>query len=1298
MTELKENIIINERKDSTTKKSSPKSLNDESYDENAAPVEVESPTSHKNPLVPPELIETSSTMQLKMSKKVSSSSTPKRSHRRTSTKDKDATNQNIVGEDNNQKRKSALQEVTNVATPVKHTRRIRRSSSSNSINTEESGKVEENCEIELDIKATAATVSSSSDEKKKKKSRKSSSSSSNENEKKKKSKETREDEKDRKPVEEENIPEIIKTNEERGDNDIDWMNRELTEKELAAGHVILRVLRSAVIHRRWHDLVSAYSHSPASKSCRKRLCIIRELISTERSYTSSLTTLINQYIFPLKVEAMKRNGIISKENLDKIFANIEEINSLNTAMLRDLDTVMRGAPAGGLPIGATMLPHIRVFSMYSLYVNSYTLGAELLTKLRRTSKPFAAFLQAAADKTAEPLDITSYLIMPVQRIPRYKLLLEDLVRHTDESDRDRDSLIMCLAEVRALAEKINERRRLADSNAKLVEIQSHLTERIDLFQPARRFVREDRFAVEASVKGLAAKSAPTLFLFNDSLLYVDKLDSGKLRYRGFWPLTDITLTESVPYSYAPADAVRMFILSCEKIHRGKTELIVTTDSAETKASWIADFAEHKATQIDRNEKMRISAAAAEEGVTIAATPAIISAAAAAAATPAVCDALSPLPLLPQSSHHQITVAAATSSTPSPGLTGSGRARSNTFGCGRNSTPLAAASSAISFNPNSSPSVDDDAEKEIVIIADACASASKAVINTSIALSRHGRNLSSSSVIPPPPLEQSSPVPPTPSASGVQSKRNFEDQEVPRTPLRRNMHRRASEKIELSSRLSDDIPPPPLPSSSSASSSSKKEQPRRALSSSGGRNSAASEALVPPQTPSQGSKSGSAASIPVAAAFTPARQQEEEVCAMDLTELLREEARVIEEIRAEYRAAIDATSRLELATQQCEDAESLAAAHSEQSATLQRRLDEERRRLATLKEARSTAQKRTTTAQKALSAANERLLAAQARTHAAERQAASLTAQLHDTQRRQRQLADENALAEVRAEAIAAETRTLTARCERAEAATAAATAQIAELREAIAAAEASCARAAERKETLVAEISRAEDAADELAARSRKLARAKRAADAERAQLTEALASAEAAKGVAERSAAQLEREKAAAAEELEEMEAQEAEREKALDAARAELKTLTQKAHSAQKERKEAETKADSAVEKLAEMRRKRAELERMRSAAMGTRETLDGEMARAMERCSAEHARCAAALADIERVQAETSVVRKRNEDWTAALAQIKETVVVCKEKTRQVEELACTLGTYADNFTRHRAQVEEAFNKLK
>jgi hypothetical protein len=40
----------------------------------------------------------------------------------------------------------------------------------------------------------------------------------------------------------------------------------------------------------------------------------------------------------------------------------------------------------------------------------------------------------------ENKDIFAYLIMPVQRIPRYQLLLRDLLKHTEKDHNDYESL------------------------------------------------------------------------------------------------------------------------------------------------------------------------------------------------------------------------------------------------------------------------------------------------------------------------------------------------------------------------------------------------------------------------------------------------------------------------------------------------------------------------------------------------------------------------------------------------------------------------------------------------------------------------------------------------------------------------------------------------------------------------------------------------------------------------------------------------------------------------------------------
>lgn len=55
--------------------------------------------------------------------------------------------------------------------------------------------------------------------------------------------------------------------------------------------------------------------------------------------------------------------------------------------------------------------------------------------------PFAQFLATARERPeCENLDLLALLITPVQRILRYKLLLEDMIRHTPDGHKDKPDL------------------------------------------------------------------------------------------------------------------------------------------------------------------------------------------------------------------------------------------------------------------------------------------------------------------------------------------------------------------------------------------------------------------------------------------------------------------------------------------------------------------------------------------------------------------------------------------------------------------------------------------------------------------------------------------------------------------------------------------------------------------------------------------------------------------------------------------------------------------------------------------
>lgn len=91
------------------------------------------------------------------------------------------------------------------------------------------------------------------------------------------------------------------------------------------------------------------------------------------------------------------------------------------------------------------------------------------------------------------LNLEGYLLLPVQRIPRYRLLLEELLRSTPPSyDYADDPLERGLSEISSLANNMNEGKRESESRRKLVKWQARIKGRFPspLVQPHRRLIMD----------------------------------------------------------------------------------------------------------------------------------------------------------------------------------------------------------------------------------------------------------------------------------------------------------------------------------------------------------------------------------------------------------------------------------------------------------------------------------------------------------------------------------------------------------------------------------------------------------------------------------------------------------------------------------------------------------------------------------------------------------------------------------------------------------------------------------------
>ena len=85
--------------------------------------------------------------------------------------------------------------------------------------------------------------------------------------------------------------------------------------------------------------------------------------------------------------------------------------------------------------------------LYAIYVSNFDKAMGTLENLMEKNTKFCDFIKSKQCKLKPGLSIQAYLINPVQRIPRYKLLLENLLKHTQSSHPDYEDLQRALGQI-----------------------------------------------------------------------------------------------------------------------------------------------------------------------------------------------------------------------------------------------------------------------------------------------------------------------------------------------------------------------------------------------------------------------------------------------------------------------------------------------------------------------------------------------------------------------------------------------------------------------------------------------------------------------------------------------------------------------------------------------------------------------------------------------------------------------------------------------------------------------------------
>lgn len=178
----------------------------------------------------------------------------------------------------------------------------------------------------------------------------------------------------------------------------------------------------------------------------RRSYIVGEIVSTEKTYLDSLNQFCTKYQKKFQQIAAENAKLPSIELIPKVFSNIDTIYSVS----ENLYSLISAAFQKWTPtskVGDIFVKNGPYLKHYANFSSNYDTAIKSLDELYKH--------QWWSSKAGDRLVFESMLILPIQRIPRYRLLLEDLIKHTPSKHVDFKDLNEALGIVKEAATHVN---------------------------------------------------------------------------------------------------------------------------------------------------------------------------------------------------------------------------------------------------------------------------------------------------------------------------------------------------------------------------------------------------------------------------------------------------------------------------------------------------------------------------------------------------------------------------------------------------------------------------------------------------------------------------------------------------------------------------------------------------------------------------------------------------------------------------------------------------------------------------
>jgi len=316
---------------------------------------------------------------------------------------------------------------------------------------------------------------------------------------------------------------------------------------------------------------------------RMRQEVIYELIKTEQSYVRDLNVIVNEFLVP-----MQNKRILNDNDIKMIFLNIEEILVCNITLLSGLESAQNNNNYVET-VGYLFKEHS--FECYTYFCSSLTVSLKHLQSLREEKKALKNFLKdQMSNPECKQLDLSSFLLEPMQRITRYSLLLKQILHYTGTNHKDHDDVLQALRSIEERVEKINETTRDFENQDKINTINKLVdfhNVKLDLYAPSR-FVQSRKFILEGPLAKAKSGRKLYVYLFNDLILFTQlKSNSARTMTKGakYWVYRKPLFINEISLQANPMGKNKMKE-TCFQIFHTNGVVTLKAPNASEKSRWV----------------------------------------------------------------------------------------------------------------------------------------------------------------------------------------------------------------------------------------------------------------------------------------------------------------------------------------------------------------------------------------------------------------------------------------------------------------------------------------------------------------------------------------------------------------------------------------------------------------------------------------------------------------------------------------------------------------------------------------